>query len=319
MKQSIGNALSQIVLDDVSPGIKRKLTPKWVKLKLFKATTNPILRTTLDLLKHGLHVFLSHFDLLKDIALLVTLISTVGGLYYVFNNLTEIQSQIIVIWACTIGLPILMNAAYFVSQPVHALGLEGSTYTRNQKIVLRIIAFLLSPLLPAILRYRKKIWQSEIDKLADTAFNLEENNSENERSIVEIDDVNKYLISNENEELNVTNRIKENKQAIQNLKIENIERKGQIEDILKQVHVIEKKKQNLRESIHTTLMNESSMETVVQTGLQISLLLMNSDWTGKNLCCTFMKQFLVIIDIKLQKRETCLKEINQTDKGAFIY
>ena len=90
MKQSIGNALSQIVLDDVSPGIKRKLTPKWVKLKWFKATTNPILRTTLDWLKHGLSVFLSHFDLLKDIALLVTLLSTVGGLYYVFNNLTEI-------------------------------------------------------------------------------------------------------------------------------------------------------------------------------------------------------------------------------------
>ena len=64
MKQSIGNALSEKVLDDASPGITRKLTPMWVKLKLFKATTNPILRTTLDLLKHGLQVFLSHFDLL---------------------------------------------------------------------------------------------------------------------------------------------------------------------------------------------------------------------------------------------------------------
>ena len=117
---------------------------------------------------------------------------------------------------------------------------------------------------------------------------LEENNSENERSIVEIDDVNKYLIRNENEELNVPNRIKENKQAIQNLKIENMERKGQIEEILKQAHLIEKKKQHLRESIHTTLMNESSMETLVQTGLQLSLLLMN--WTGKNLCFIFMRK-----------------------------
>ena len=131
------------------------------------------------------------------------------------------------------------------------------------------------------------IWKSEIDNLVETAFNLEENNFENERSIVEIEDVNKYLISNENEELNVPNRIKENKQAIQSLKIENIERKGQIEDLLKQVQAIEKKKQSLRESIHTTLMNESSMETLVQTGLQISLLLMN--WTGKNLCFIFIK------------------------------
>ena len=80
--------------------------------------------------------------------------------------------------------------------------------------------------------------------MADTAFNLEENNLENERSIVEIDDVNKYLISNEKEELNVPIRIKENKQAIQNLKIENIETKVQIEELLKQANVIEKKKQN---------------------------------------------------------------------------
>ena len=80
--------------------------------------------------------------------------------------------------------------------------------------------------------------------------------------------------------------VEENKQIVIGLEAENQLKKNEIEAIVTQSQVIEKENKMLRESILTTKLNESSLETVFQTVIQLLLLLLNL--TGKNLFLMFM-------------------------------
>ena len=134
--------------------------------------------------------------------------------------------------------------------------------------------------------FRKRCGNAKIDSLAEKAKHLEEAIDESNKRIEIVQEENENLIRNnygENYDL-----VEENKQIVIGLEAENQLKKNEIEDIITQSQVIEKENKNLRESILTTKLNESSLETVFQTAIQLSLLLMNL--TGKNLCLMLMNQ-----------------------------
>ena len=135
--------------------------------------------------------------------------------------------------------------------------------------------------------FRKRCGNAKIDSLAEKAKHLEEAIDERNKRIHLVQEENENLIRNnpggENDDL-----VEENKQIVIGLEAENQLKKNEIEDIITQSQVIEKENKNLRESILTTKLNESSLETVFQTAIQLSLLLMNL--TGKNLCLMLMNQ-----------------------------
>ena len=282
MKKSLGNRLANKILEDVEPGIMKKVQPTWLKRILFKTITNPIARTMTDFVRHLLAVFLSYLDFLKDLTLLGTLITTVGGLHYVVTNFTNLQAQIIVSWACTLAMPLLANTAYFLTHSVHSIGLEGtaSNYSKCQMCFIYMIVFCTSAILPSVLMFRKRCGNAKIDSLAEKAKHFEEAIDESNKRIEIVQEENENLIRNnygENYDL-----VEENKQIVIGLEAENQLKKDEIEDIVKQSQVIEQENKKLRESILTTKLNESSLETVFQTAIQLSLLLLNL--TGKNLC-----------------------------------
>merc|ERR1719273_787053 len=276
MKKSLGNRLANQILEDVKPGIMRKVQPKCLKRTLFKTITNPIARTITDFVRHLLAVFLSYLDFLKDLTLLGTLITTVGGLHYVVINFTNLQAQIIVSWACTLAMPLLANTAYFLTNSVHAIGLEGtaSNYSKCQMCFIYMIVFCTSAILPSVLMFRKRCGNAKIDSLAEKAKHLEEAIDERNTRIDLVQEENENLIRNnpggENNDL-----VEENKQIVIGLEAQNQLKKNEIEDIVTQSQVIEKENKKLRESILTTKLNESSLETVFQTAIQLSLLLLN--------------------------------------------
>ena len=129
--------------------------------------------------------------------------------------------------------------------------------------------------------FRKRSGNAKIDSLAEKAKHLEEAIDERNKRIEIVQEENENLIRNnpgrENDDL-----VEENKQIVIGLEAENQLKKKEIEDIVTQSQVIEQENKKLRESILTTKLNESSLETVFQTAIQLSLLLLNL--TGKNLC-----------------------------------
>ena len=114
--------------------------------------------------------------------------------------------------------------------------------------------------------------------MAEQAYKLEESIGENEKRIEEVEAQNRNLAENGEEE---AAQIAENRKWIKEVTTENKDRKGQIENLITKVLVIENENNNLRQTILNIKMTEGSLETIFQTVIQLSLLFLAL--TGKKL------------------------------------
>ena len=103
-------------------------------------------------------------DFIKDIAILMAMVTLLGSSSYVFKHFDNILSQIVVLFAATIILPMFTNMMFFLKHPARSLGLTKLRYSTCQNIVLYILVILLSPILPALILYRKRRCRASIEK-----------------------------------------------------------------------------------------------------------------------------------------------------------
>ena len=170
MKSMLGtNPVTEAIIEDIDPGIMRRLEPKWFKKQMHKLSRNRYLNNFLDCCGHFKSIFSTYLDVTMDVAILKTMISVIGTTYVIMNY-RNVQSQIVLAFACTIFLPFLANGLYFNKNAVMALGLEKRAYTTCQTVLIHILVTFLSPLLPAMILYRKRCCRAKIDKLDEDAF-----------------------------------------------------------------------------------------------------------------------------------------------------
>ena len=94
MKNTLPWSICNQITDDETPGIvARNLPQKIVKLKDY-IHKSPYLHTILYLFKKTLTITNIYLDLLKDLLLVVTIISAIGGFHVIFGNASTFPSVV---------------------------------------------------------------------------------------------------------------------------------------------------------------------------------------------------------------------------------
>jgi hypothetical protein len=299
IKRTLGtNGLTKGIFEDINPGILRKLEPKKMKKILHQISRKPGVKNMLEYMGHFKSVFFYYLDLIKDIAILKTMVLAVGS-GYILTHYEDLQSQIIVGFFCTVFLPILMNGCDFLIHPYEALGIEEKRYTKCQKIVIRVFVLLLSLLLPAILLYRKRRCRAKIDKGDENCLLIGKKIYDNKKTISDLEGQNVNFgdwVNLPGEIDNMQLQIEENAKKIEDLKKENETHHQDIDATVTKQQEMEQENKKLRELIIKCKMTESALENMFQTVLQLTLLLMNE--TGKNLCFKLSRLNSMIIKIQ---------------------
>ena len=240
MKKLLGtNPVTEAIIEDIDPGIMRRLEPSCFKKQMHKLSRNRYLNNVFDCCGHFKSIFSTYLDVTMDVAILKTMITVIGSTY-IITNYENVQSQIVLAFACTIFLPFLANGLFFNKHAVRALGLKKRTYTTCQSILIHILVTFLSPLLPAKILYRKRCCRAKIDKLDEDAFAMSQKVKENKKTIADLEE--------ENAALDITREhyIGENETKIANLKEQNELHEKHIDETARQVRMIEKENKKLR-------------------------------------------------------------------------
>eukprot|EP00092_Neocalanus_flemingeri_P080309 GFUD01100156.1.p1 GENE.GFUD01100156.1~~GFUD01100156.1.p1 ORF type:complete len:1047 (+),score=211.36 GFUD01100156.1:131-3271(+) len=174
MKNQLHATTCESILDDVAPGLKRKVTPTWMK-KLAEAVKNNVIVSHLFYYAHRIFsICLSYVDLLKDLLLLMSLVSLVGGPYALWMNPSLFSSQIILLLLASVIIPLLLAGALLAfNSPVLVLGHDvRKAQEKNplkvwQSVSLKLFTVLMSFLLPALLINAEEREKEEIKKLLE--------------------------------------------------------------------------------------------------------------------------------------------------------
>merc|ERR1719402_455960 len=111
------------------------------------------------------------------------MVVAVGSFNYVIYQFLEVQSQIIIFYCLTIGLPLLVNACQFQQDPVTVLGLEKKEYSTCQQVIIRLLVLVMTPLIPGVLLYRKRLCRAKIEECQEKAFVVDMRIAENKEKI----------------------------------------------------------------------------------------------------------------------------------------
>ena len=154
-------------------------------------------------------------------------------------------------------------------------------------ILIRLIAFVMTPLLPAIFILKKRLAVSTIETMERQAFKLENIIVKNDKNIKITRDENKILRRKVKLPKNKTNEnmkklIEENETAILKLRKENKMLKTIVEQKLTEANKLREENNKVRELLVSCKLSENAGETIFQGAMQIGLLLLSI--TGKNLC-----------------------------------
>ena len=168
LKTNIGtNTISQFIMDAQYPGLMDKLP-------------DPFLEWMHDMNKHNywhqlmrfIKVSFYYLDLGKDVALITTLIATFDVTKLSF---TSFSSQIILIYALSIFVPILLNWIYVAFFNLEVIfGYIDKKLRGWKKIIAQFSTFFAAPFLPGIIIYRRITNYKNIDaKVVEFNKNIE--------------------------------------------------------------------------------------------------------------------------------------------------
>ena len=215
---------------------------------------------------------------MKDIFILTAMTALLGDPYYVFTDFENILSQIVLLFAATIILPMVINTMLFLKNPARSLGLTERRYTTFQNIVLSLLVIILSPLLPATILLRKRRCRRAIEDCERDSFSVIETivDKENEVSTkkTERDDMTGEEAEASREAINA---------KIAGLNSEITELETRLGTFMETVKEHEDANGKLRELITECKATENCFETNIQLILQMSFLLQNQTGNKESL------------------------------------